>query len=196
MDRRRRVPVATRCAVKAFEVVERQIEMVNGLLHGLVDGMAADEWLWRPRCGPDPARLHTSHIPATTDWAINTWILNREDVRHRRMGRARGHGMASAIGMRLAEADTLARDVSAAETFAYADAVLEDARAWLRTVRDDDLERVPETHAHQSRRAEYRSRGYEEEVEGMHEQRYWRLLSGACVGHCRGHLGRLTSRSV
>ena len=178
--------------MRAVEVLARQLQLVTAGLQSLATEISPDEWLCRPGPGQNLVGFTVLHIPCTQDWAINTWMRNLDDVRQRPEWAAKlAASQAAPFGMSLAEADEMARAVTPADALAYSDAVLEETVAWLQSLSDDDLENVPETHAHQQRRTAYRSPGYVEEIEGMREQQYWRLLSGACVGHCRGHLGEL-----
>lgn len=178
--------------MRAVEVLARQMQNVNTALQSLATEISPDEWLWRPGPGQNLIGFTVLHVPCTQDWAINTWMRNVDDVRQRPEWAAKmAASQAAPFGMSLPDADEMARTVTPADALAYSDAVLDEAVAWLQSLSDEDLDHVPETHAHQQRRAAYRAPGYVKEIDGMRDQQYWRLLSGACIGHCRGHLGEL-----
>jgi hypothetical protein len=89
------------------------------------------------------------------------------------------------------EADEVARLTRPPDVVAYSDAVLEVATEWLGRLGADDLHAIPENRSHQDRDPAYRSPGYVEEIDTMRVQPIWSLLSGTCIGHCRGHLGEV-----
>lgn len=178
--------------MKATQLLIRQLEIVNGFLRAVVGQAQAGDWLWRPAEGQNLLGFTLFHLPATTDWAVNTWIRDRPDVRQREGWQ---HDLAvqwvAPFGMSLESADEIARRVTPEATLAYADAVFRDAVEWLGSLSEGALETVPETGGHHARHADYRVRAYVEEVDGMRAQAYWRLLSGACTGHWRGHLAEV-----
>jgi hypothetical protein len=95
------------------------------------------------------------------------------------------------IGMSMEDARAIARATEPADVLAYADAVLNEARAFLATCSPGRFDEVPPNREHLSD-ARYRdSAGYMRDVNDMFEQGYWRVFAGACTGHCRGHIGEL-----
>ncbi|HEX6030196.1 MAG TPA: DinB family protein [Tepidiformaceae bacterium] len=178
--------------MQATDLALRQLQMVNLLLRNLCSGITEEEWLWRPARGENLIGWTLWHVPAVQDWAVHTWIQNVEEVRQRPEWAPRVAGrQLLAFGMTPEEADEVARLTRPADVVAYSDAVLEAATGWLSRLAPDDFDAIPENRSHQDRDAAYRSPGYLEEADTMREQAIWRLLSGACVGHCRGHLGEV-----
>jgi len=169
----------------------RQMEGVNAALRGLIADVSAEEWCSAAGPGMNPVGFTAWHVASIQDWAINTWMRNRETVRSRPEWVARGM-MTSFLpfGMSLDTAFELARATSPTDVLAYADAVLEDAGSLLATLSADAFDEVPANKAHLAD-PRYNQPGYLNEVADMYEQPYWRLFSGACSGHCRGHLGEL-----
>lgn len=178
--------------MNARELIVEQARLVNAGVHNLATGITHEEWTWRPGPGQNLLGFTLWHIPATQDWATHTWLRNINDIRHRPEWASRLAGdVVAPFGMSLAEADAIPRRVSPDDVRAYADAVFAEIAEWVPTLGDDALDRIPETRRHQSRSPHYTSAGYLEEADRMREQPFWRVFSGACIGHTRGHLGEV-----
>lgn len=173
--------------------IERQLESVRGILEGLIGDVTGSEWVSAPAPGLNPVGFTAWHIPSIQDWAINTWMRNAPTVRSRPEWAARGM-MTSflPIGVGLAGADEIARAVTPQGVLAYADAVLEEARAFLATFTPRRFDELPPNREHLADRR-YEAPGYLADIADMYGQPYWRVFAGACTGHCRGHLGELES---
>jgi hypothetical protein len=70
----------------------------------------------------------------------------------------------------------------------YADTVLAEMRSWLGTLRDADLDRMPDNRAHLARYPAYQTATYLAEVEGMWQDTLADVIS-MDIGHAGGHLG-------
>jgi hypothetical protein len=94
--------------------------------------------------------------------------------------------------MELAEADRVAELRSGDEVVAYQRQVHGEVTQWLRSLPDDDLDRVPELEQNSRRLpAHLLAPGYLEEVGEMAGWTIARFLSSPAIGHARGHLGEL-----
>ncbi len=97
--------------------------------------------------------------------------------------------LGAGLGITLEEADQMALCVQPAEALAYADVVLREILNWLATLTDDDLEYIPHARKHLAPYPEYQTAGHHAETDDLLDLPIWRLLSGPCIGHVRGHLG-------
>lgn len=176
--------------MNAVTFLAAQWTTLNAALHAVARDLRPDEWTFRPAPGENLLGFTLWHVPACQDWTVQTWVRNVPEVRDReawsrRAGLAR---LGLAFGIRLAEADAIARAVSASDVLAYADAVLAENVGWLATVTEADLDRVPDNRAHLSRHPAYRTSEYEAEVRTMWSQTLADVLA-LDIGHGRAHLG-------
>ena len=127
----------------------RQMEGVNSALRGLIADVSPKEWCSAAGPGLNPVGFTAWHVASIQDWAINTWMRNRETVRSRPEWVASGM-MTSfpPFGMGLDTAFELARATSPTDALAYADAVLEDAGSLLATLTADAFDEIPANKAH------------------------------------------------
>jgi hypothetical protein len=156
----------------------------------VIRDLSPGEWTFRVAPGQNLLGFTLWHIAASQDWTVQTWVRNLPEVRDREpWTRSVGHDrLGLAFGITLAEADAIARTVSAADVLAYADAVLGEALEWLATVVSSDLDLVPDNRAHLARRPVYRTADYLGEVESMWSRTLADVLT-LDIGHGRGHLG-------
>ena len=171
--------------------VIRQMEGVRSALGGLIAGVTPDEWAAAAAPGQNPVGFTAWHVPSIQDWAMNTWMRNQPTLRSRPEWAAKGLSESFLpIGMDFDAALAIARATEPVAVLAYADAVLDDARAFLATLRPDDFDRRPPNRAHLADER-YHHPGYLAEIDDMYEQPFWRVFAGACTGHCRAHIGEL-----
>ena len=176
--------------MNAIALVEAQWTRVNSALHSLAPDLTPEQWTFRISPGQNLLGFTLWHIPACQDWTVQTWVRNIPEVREREpwtqtIGLDR---LGLAFGISLEAADAIARGVTAGDMLAYADAVLAENRSWLYTLRDADLDRVPDNRAHLTRHPAYQRATYFAEVEGMWKDTLADVIS-MDIGHARGHLG-------
>ena len=179
--------------MNAIALLKYQLAGITSILHEVAGDLTTEEWLSRPAPGQNLTGFTLWHIPTTQDWTIQTWIRNVSEVRERPDWAGRGGLNVSrlAFGLTLAEADAVAHATNPADLLAYADAVLAENLPWLETLTEAALDQAPDNRAHLGRHPAYQSPGYRAEVDDMWDQPVWRLLAGACIGHCREHLGEV-----
>jgi hypothetical protein len=176
--------------MNAIALLAAQWTKVNANLHALASDLTADQWTFRAASGQNLLGFTLWHIPACQDWTVHSWIRNVPEVREREPW-ARTIGLdrlGVAFGISFEAADAIARGVTVTDLLAYADAVFAESKSWLATLRDADLDRVPDNRAHLARHPAYRTAAYLAEVENM-----WKLtladVISLDIGHARGHLG-------
>ena len=173
--------------------LEKQLENLNALLHGIAGDISEEEWLARPLPGQNRIGFNTWHIPRTQDNIVQLWIRGGTELFHRpawepwRALRPLGIG----VGISLDQADAVATQINLTETLAYADAVHEEILNWLRQISDDELDIVPDCAAHLATYPEYQTEGYRAELASLVGQPTWSLLMRPCIGHIHRHLGEL-----
>ena len=145
--------------MNAIALVEAQWTRVNSALHSLAPDLTPEQWTFRISPGQNLLGFTLWHIPACQDWTVQTWVRNIPEVREREpwtqtIGLDR---LGLAFGISLEAADAIARGVTAGDMLAYADAVLAENRSWLYTLRDADLDRVPDNRAHLTRHPAYQT---------------------------------------
>ena len=177
----------------AVEVHKKQALMTSNLLRAFVAGLAPQEWRARPAPSANTIGFTVWHLTAVQDWAIKTWISGGLGTNLAPEWAARGMATAPApFGMSLAEADAVAAAATPADVLEYADAVYAQSIAWLDSVDASFFDGMPpDSRAHLPLHPVYSTEGYREEVDPMFAYPVWRLVSGACYGHARGHLGEL-----
>lgn len=171
--------------------IVRQMEGIRSALGGLLDGVTETEWTAAAAPSQNPIGFTAWHVPSIQDWAMNTWMRNQPTVRSRAEWAAKGMSESFLpIGMDIEVAHAIARATKPADVLAYADAVLEEGRAYLATFKPEDFDGRPPNKAHLAD-PHYDHPGYRAEIDDMYEQPFWRVFAGACTGHCRGHIGEL-----
>jgi DinB family protein len=166
---------------------------VNSLFHAITDDLTPREWTMRAFPGSNPLGFTLWHLPRTQDWAVQTVVRGLPEMVADVQWNGRGCLQTPGIGAGFTreEADEIAGGVAGADVLAYADAVHQTISGWLSTLRDDDLDAIPDMVAHQALYPEYQRPSFREEVDDMAGMPVWRFLLGPCIGHSRGHLGEL-----
>ncbi len=171
--------------------VLQQLETVNGRLRSVVSDVSREEWEWAPGPGLNPLGFDAWHVAAIQDWAINTWMRNLPTVRSRPEWDAKGMNASFLpFGMPLETTFEVARATNPQDVVAYADAVLKEVIAFIGGLEPGQFDALPDNRAHLAD-SRYDVPDYMEEIGGMYEQRYWRVLAGACTAHCNRHIGEL-----
>jgi hypothetical protein len=176
--------------VNAMALLASQWTTVNAGLHSLARDLGPDEWRFRVAPGQNLLGFTLWHIPACQDWTVQTWVRNLPEVRDRDAWRHRTglDRLGMAFGIRLDEADAVARAITVDDVLAYADAVLAENLGWLWSVTEADLGRVPDNRAHLARHPAYGTPTYQAEVRSMWNQTLGEVVS-LDAGHGRAHLG-------
>ena len=176
--------------MNAIALLAAQWTGANAVLHTIARDLTADQWTFRAASGQNLLGFTLWHIPACQDWTVHSWIQNVPEVREREpwtqaIGLDR---LGVAFGISLEAADGIARGVTVTDVLAYADVVLAESKGWLSTLRDADLDRVPDNRAHLARHPAYRTATYLAEVDNMWTHTLADVIS-LDIGHARGHLG-------
>lgn len=179
--------------MRAIQLLQRQLAGTNGLFHEIADDLTIAEWNARPVAGVNVLGFTLWHLPRTQDWAAQTVVRGVPEViaDSRWAGRGALATRGIGVGLTLAEADALARDVTPADVMAYADAIHDTLQAWLDTLSDDDLDVTPAFEEHQAALPEYQTHAFRSQTGDLAGKPLWRILTGPCIGHVRGHLGEL-----
>jgi hypothetical protein len=132
------------------------------------------------------------HCARIIDWGVNAVVrqtdeLAESDEWRQRMRYDLGHG----AGVTEAQADDVARTVSASDVAAYADALGASTLAWLDSIGDDDLDRPAAVRAAAARHPLYATPDAWAEVEGLDGLPAWQVLVRPFAGHIRAHMGEL-----
>ncbi len=179
--------------MKATTLLAKQVTGVNTLLHHAADGLSQQEWTSHPLRGENVPGFILWHIPRLQDHFVQVWIRGMpevvQDARWAHWSPLQPLG--AGLGITLDEADRIAQCVQPAQVLAYADMVLREILNWLAMLTDEDLEYIPNARSHLAPYPEYRTIGHHAETDDLLDQPIWRLLSGPCIGHVRGHLGEL-----
>jgi len=179
--------------MKATALLAKQVTGVNTLLHQAAEDLSQQEWTSRPLRSENMPGFILWHIPRLQDHFVQVWIRGvPEVIQDERWGRwDQLQPLGAGLGIPLEEADQIAHCVEPAEVLAYADVVLREILNWLVTQTDDDLEYIPDARQHLAPYPEYQTTGHHAETDDLLDRPIWRLLSGPCTGHVRGHLGEL-----
>jgi hypothetical protein len=177
-------------AMRATELLQRQLASVHQILHDLADDLSPRELVTRALPGTNLLGYDLWHVARTQDWAVQTLARGVPEIidepRWAGTGRLVTHGIG--VGMTRAEADDLAGAVALADILAYADAVHTATQAWLSTLPDDALDSEPDVLAHLTRYPVYLEPAMRAEVPWMFQHPpMWRCLNPA-IGHNRDHL--------
>lgn len=179
--------------MKATVLLARQITSVNTLLHRAADDLSQHEWTARPLRGENMPGYILWHIPRLQDHFVQVWMRGIPEIiqDERWAGWDQLHSLGAGLGIPLEEADRIARCVQPTEVLTYADVVLREILNWLETLTDHDLECIPPARQYLAPYPEYQTTGHHAETDDLLDLPIWRLLSGPCFGHVRGHLGEL-----
>ncbi len=173
--------------------IEKQFDNIHAIYRETVADLTVAEW--GARLAPDQNRIGYTvwHIPRTQDSFVQLWIRGLPEVWHgpRWANRHAMRHLGLGIGISLAEADTIADQISLDETLAYADAVHAEIVAWLRQCDEAALDQVIDVNARLAPFPEYQTPGFHEEITSLVGQPVWGLLMRPCIGHVHRHLGEL-----
>lgn len=178
--------------MNVVELLNRQLQGSNALIHELAGDLSGEEWAGL-RVLPNTNFLGFTvwHLARSMDWAVQTAIRGVPEVVVRPEWRSRpglaGPGMGA--GLEAEAADRVARTTRAADVLAYTDAVSVQILDWLGHLSPADLDRVPDLEANEASLPHYRKEGHRREVAHLVGEPAWRLLSGPCIGHVRSHVG-------
>jgi len=166
-----------------------QIEGIARMLGDLLKDVTREEWRSRPWDGQNLFGFTAWHIPASQDWVIHVALQGLPMLSAEPEWTGRGMAISRIPwGMSADQADAVALATKPADVAAYAAAVAERARAFLRFVAPDALDIVPP----EGHRTEYDATpGYVAEIDEFRGWPAWRFFASPATGHCRGHLGEL-----
>jgi len=179
--------------MQATTLIQAQLNGVHQLFLACVDDLTETEWL---TCAFPKANLPGFtlwHMVRTRDWAVQTAIRGvPEVIAGERWTGWSGLAMAGiGAGFTLEQANKVGRSISRADVLAYADSVHSAIQSWLSSLRNDELDTIPNMEAHMASYTAYQHPGFRAEIADLLGQPMWRLLSGPCSGHMREHLGEL-----
>jgi hypothetical protein len=177
--------------MRATELLERQFNSVNQILHGVAGDLTPQELTSRVLPHTNLLAFDLWHVARTQDWALQTLARGIPEIigepRWERLLLAPGIG----VGLSEAQADDLAHQVVLAEVLEYADATHQAILGWLRKVPDRELSRAPDVPKHLTRYPVYLEQAMREEAPWMFERpQVWRCLAPA-LGHVRDHLAEM-----
>ena len=178
--------------MNAASLLEKQLSGVNSMLHYVLDNMTDFEWTERAVAGQNLIGFISWHVVRTQDFTIQTMIRGLPELIAEERWADKGSLLAPVYsGITLEEADRIAQSVRRADVLEYADAVSGITSAWLSGVIDAELDVVPQVEAHLAPYPAYRHSGFQEEIVGQDKMPVWRLITGPCIGHVRGHIGEM-----
>jgi hypothetical protein len=180
--------------MKAVTLLRYQLTGVHDMHMEVVGGLTPDEWTARAHAHGNPLGFLAWHMPATRDWAINTWLQGRPTIRaSSSAGKRPGINPAQPpFGMSFEDAGAIAAACTRDDVLAYAADVHEATMAFLDTLDDDALDVVPDTHGHNALVPD-KTAAYLDEIDRMYDWPVWRTLAGPCYGHMRGHVEELVA---
>lgn len=180
----------------------QQLQTVNVRLHHSALDLTAEELVAQPVRGVNPIAFLLWHMARSQDWAVNTAIRDFPEV----IKREQWAGSPLAVpgigtGFELQEAAMAAARFELPDLLRYADAVHEDAVAWLRTVDEAMLDSIPDVAAHDAPHPEYQTPGFRAEMDSGPEHDdavgrkgglpAWVFLTSVSITHLHRHLGEL-----
>ena len=132
------------------------------------------------------------HSARIIDWGVNTVVRGVPEVAAADEWRDRvrydmGHG----AGITEEQADDTAASVKADDVVAYAGALRESIRDWLRGASDADLDSVPDLRVRNQAHPLYRTPEAWEEIKALEGLPAWHFLTRPCVSHIRVHAGEV-----
>lgn len=186
----------------AIGILVQQLQTVNLRLHHSALDLTREELVARPLLGVNPVGFLLWHMARSQDWAVNTAIRNVPEVIKREPWAGSPLAMPGiGTGFELEEAARAAAQFGLPDLLRYADAVQEDALAWLRTVDEDMLDHIPDVAAHDAIYPEYRTPGFRAEMDSGPEHDdavgrkgglpVWVFLTSVSITHLHRHLGEL-----
>ena len=179
--------------MNSIELLKNQVQGIHGLLVSTLQNVTEDEWLSRVAPGDNRVGFLAWHIPAVRDWAVHAMIGGTEPLGWKAPWRHTGVDLCPIpFGMPPSEADLIAENTKPAGVIAYSEAVSAAVVSWLGALNEGDLDQAPGNRSHLSLSPRFADAEYQAVLDGgMWGYKTWQLLAGACVSHCRGHLGEL-----
>jgi hypothetical protein len=179
--------------MRATDLLTRQLASVNQIFHDVGGDLTPDELTTRVLPHTNLLAFDLWHVARAQDWALQTLVRGVpeviDDPRWQGRGRLVTHGIG--VGLSEAQADELARSLVLADILEYADTVHQALLAWLGTIPDDELTRVPDIPTQLQRYPVYLEPAMREEVPWMFQRpQVWRCLMPA-LGHARDHLAEM-----
>jgi hypothetical protein len=177
----------------ALTLIQAQLNGIHQLFHEYAGDLTATEWTKPVFPRANLLGFTCWHLVRTWDWAVQTAIRGVPEViaDERWAGWSELQMAGFGAGIPLEQANEIAHLVSRTDVLAYADTVHSIIQNWLSCLSDDELGTIPEMEAHMAAYLAYQLPGSREETDDLLGQPIWRLLSGPCIGHLRGHLGEL-----
>jgi hypothetical protein len=180
----------------------QQLQTVNLRLHHSARDLSPEALIARPLQGVNPIGFVIWHMARSQDWAVNTAIRNVPEVIRRRPWAGSSLAVPGiGTGFDLEQAARAAALFERSELLAYADAVHDDALAWLRTVDEVNLDDIPDVAAHDAPHPEYQTPGFRAEMDSGPEHDdavgrkgglpVWLFLTSVSVTHLHRHLGEV-----
>jgi hypothetical protein len=134
-------------------------------------------------------------MAATQDWVVQVVLRGVPEVRQsERWGSHPGiNPPVPPFGMTLDQADRIAHSTTAQEIAEYESDVHIEILAWLATIDDFELDRIPDLmgNAVQSYAQDRVTAAYIDELADEKEWLVWRHLTSPAIGHLRGHFGEI-----
>jgi hypothetical protein len=179
--------------MRATDLLTRQLASVNQIFHDVGGDLTPDELTTRVLPHTNLLAFDLWHVARAQDWALQTLVRGVpeviDDPRWQGRGRLVTHGIG--VGLSEAQADELAHSLVLADILEYADTVHQALLAWLGTIPDDELTRVPDIPTQLQRYPVYLEQAMREEVPWMFQRpQVWRCLMPA-LGHARDHLAEM-----
>jgi hypothetical protein len=179
--------------MNAVQLLGNQLRGMNATLHELADDLTDEEWHSRPSPSQNIVSFAAWHIPRVQDHFVHTWIRNIPELCTGEPWQA-WHPLqkyGSGIGITLQEADLIAHLLQPKDILEYADTVTAGIVDWLLALPESELDRIPDAAAHLAPFLECHTKEYKADTDHLLGKPIWRLLSGPCISHVRGHMGEL-----
>jgi DinB superfamily len=186
--------------MRAAEAFDKQLNMVNGQIHIIVDGLGDNELVARPIPDANLIAYDLWHVIRTLDAEINALVRGVPEIATQApVSEWPDIAIAGVgIGHTREEADAIGRNVQRAHLLAYADEVRASAHSWLKGAADEEFDAVPDLNARQaSADPIYSSPAYHEywpigpPLNARPEKPVWLLLAGPCILHPWTHFGEI-----
>jgi hypothetical protein len=176
-------------------VIRSQFEVVHSIFQSQMRSLEPHEWTARTRADGNLIGFEFWHMAATQDWVVQVVLRGLPEVRQ--SVRWRDHSGVNPpvppFGMSLEQADQIAHAASAQDIAAYEQDVYSVNLAWLTSIDDPELDRVPDLRANALERY-LQERVTEHYVTELADQMSWsvcRFLTSPAIGHLRGHFGEI-----
>ena len=175
--------------MQATQLLQEQFRMVSSSFRATIEDITDQEWTTHALPGMNAPGWTLWHVTRTVDAVVHTVIRGVPEIISQARWASCGVLATPGIGLgqTLEEANTLVHTISRADVIAYAEVVLPEVLAWLATLRDDDLDTVPDLAAHIAGHPVYQAPDILEAA-GMP---VWAHLLVNCLLHGQDHLAEL-----